>query len=228
MGHAAPLARYEQLGGFPVLRRSADVSRSGGATLLGIPVGDVTRVLGFRGDFSSLSLTAIARRLRPPLPGKLLGVPVPVGTHRLVLPVALHGDDVKIDASVRAPRGDFVSLVFGRTNGPRTRSLAASVPSAARGGILVGFTLGIANNGARGTVSGGTGPQPVGRGTLELGPLVADGRRLAVDYRRWIGVNGVHSEATKRIFMDCLGINGNQIFYQPVPTVLCARFFITC
>lgn len=191
--HAAPMRRYEALGGVPVLRRSADVSRLGGATLLGIPAGAMARVLGYRSDFSSLTRSQLERRLRPAQPAALHGVRVPGDARRLVLPVTVRGDDVTIDASVRGFRGDFVPLRFGRASG--TTSLSAAVPPAARGGLLVGFTLGLTNTSPRGTASGGTGPQPVGRGTLQLGPLRAGSRALELDYRRWLGVNGVRPEA---------------------------------
>jgi hypothetical protein len=211
--HAAPLRRYEALGGLPVLRRSADVTRLGGATLLGIPADAVPRVLGFRGDFSSLSQDELARRLRPSRPGDLHGVRVPPDARRLVLPVRVYGDDVTIQASVRSPRGDFVRLDFGRTDGPGTRSVAAPIAPAARGGLLVGLTLGIANTGAKGTVNGGTGPQPLARGELRLGPLRADGRGLGADYRRWLGVNGFRPLAT-----DCCKARGSYLLSNEVTT----------
>jgi hypothetical protein len=194
---AAPLRRYEALGGFPVLRRSADVSRLGGTTLLGIPAEAVSRVLGFRGDFSSLSQGELGRRLRPSRPAALHGVRLPAEARRLVLPISVRGDAVKIDGSVRTVRGDFVGLAFGRASGRTT--LSAPVPAAARGGLLVGLTVGIGYNGARGTISGGTGPQPVARGALVLGPLRVGGRVLVRDYRGWIGVDGVRRAGRARV-----------------------------
>src|SRR5207302_9573531 len=83
---AAPLARYEQLGGrarpYPVIRASATTPGNGSQvlspTVLGAPGGAIRR-LHWRSDFSSLPLSAIAERLAPDGEPRLTQLALPAG-----------------------------------------------------------------------------------------------------------------------------------------------------
>src|SRR4051794_2932106 len=110
---AAPLKRYESLAhAVPVLRQSANVHRlegSPGLTLLGIPAQDLTR-LRWRSDYSSLSLSEIARRLRPGGDVSLQGVRLPGDSRRLVVPIRATGDELAVRAVVLSRAGSSVGI----------------------------------------------------------------------------------------------------------------------
>ena len=104
------------------------------------------------------------------------------------LVVEARGRAITLTASVESPRGDFVTVVLGRTE-PRGGTLRAPLPANARGGRIVALTLVPPRIVERGADAG----KPF-RGTLELGRLEAETPSGGVDvgaYEEWIGVNGV-------------------------------------
>jgi hypothetical protein len=184
LAQAAPPSHYGALGAVPVLRLSGEVSRLTGArgfTLLGLPAEALTRLRGWRDDFSPLSRAELAGRLAPPAPVRLRGVPV---RRELQLPVSVRGGALTLDAQVKTPRGDFVSVHLG-TAGSGRHVLRASVPRPARDGLLVSLTLRAAGLAGRGPPGGGQNTEPGARGVLTVGG--------AVDSRSWTGANGVRA-----------------------------------
>src|SRR4051812_11787115 len=188
---AAPLKRYESLAhALPVLRQSANVHRlegSPGLTLLGIPAQDLTR-LRWRSDYSSLSLSEIARRLRPGGDVSLQGVRLPGDSRRLVVPIRATGDELAVRAVVLSRAGGSVGIPLGTTG---TRRLAAAVPAAARGGLLVSFVFDLTATGLHGVPNGGINAAATAQGTLEFGRPRVDGAALPAGFARWEGSGGV-------------------------------------
>jgi hypothetical protein len=178
---AAPGIRTDR-----VLRLSGDVSRlsSGSFTLLGVRAGTLPE-LRWRKDYSDVSPGELGRRLAPRAPTRFRGARLPTGLRELRLPVVQSGDDVSVSATVRDAGGRFVTFALGRAHG--RRELARPIPAAARGGLLVGLTLGLVDTGLHGVPNGGANVAPVARGTLALGQP----RGAHVDYARWLGTNGV-------------------------------------
>jgi hypothetical protein len=190
---AAPLARYRALApgvtALPVLRTIGDVSRldgSTGVTLLGVPAGALTALHGWRSDFSHTSISELARRIEPRRPVGLRGPVLPTQASELSLPAELHGDPLRLSATVLTPGGDFVPLKLGTLLAGR-RTLRTAVPAAARGGRLVSLTLGLVSRGNQDAAA------QIARGTLRLGAPLAGGRVLPIDYTHWLGSGGVRS-----------------------------------
>jgi ABC-type antimicrobial peptide transport system permease subunit len=187
----APLSRFEALGhATPVLRLSANVSRlegSPGMTLLGIPARDIERV-HWRGDYSPLSRAQIAQRLRPAGSVSLRGMRLPRDATRLVFPVHANGDALAVRAVVITRAGRALGLKLGTTSSKR---LAASVPPAARGGLLVSLIFGLTGTGLHGVPNGGINAAPVAQGTLDLGDARVDGVTLPFDFASWTGSGGI-------------------------------------
>ena len=193
---AAPLARYQGLGGeatLPVIRQSGSISSLGGqerATVLGVPTDKLDLIDGWRADFADVSLDELARRLRPASPVELRGVQIPSQAERLVAPVSVEGGDVAIDAEILTRTGGFVAVDLGDTRGRRLDELRALIPERARGGRIVALTL------TRAAVVEGHGTD-FNRidGTLTLGPLAAEwsGGRAAIvsDYSAWLATDNV-------------------------------------
>jgi hypothetical protein len=202
---AAPLSRYRSLGpdidAVPVLRLSGSVPRleSGrGVSLLGVPAGALLRLDGWRGDFSPLSPAVLAGRIESRGRVELRGPRLPVDGTKLLLPVAAHGDDVVLAATVLSPRGQFVNVDLGETDGARRTVLHARLPPRARGGRLVSLTIGL-------TLLSRVTTEPL-LGVLEVGRLTVGrprgGRTLLSGYENWIGVEGieiVRAGATTRL-----------------------------
>jgi hypothetical protein len=188
---AASLQRFAQLGDpTPVLRLSGNVSRlegSPGLTVLGIPAEDIKRIR-WRDDYSRLSRAQIAQRLAPKGSVALKGVRLPAKGRELVLPFRAHGDELAVHAVVVTPSGGAQGLRLGTTAGKR---LAAPIPPAARGGLLVSFLFDLTNTGLHGVPNGGINAAAVAQGTLHLARPRVDGRALPFDFARWAGSGGI-------------------------------------
>ncbi len=189
---AAPVGRFAAAApgahAFPVLRLSGDVRGSGtGFELLGIPADQLER-LRWRGDYSADSRSELARLLRPRGSTAPRGVRLPADARRLVLPLRTRGDELAVRASVVTPTGAVQGLALGTTGAGR---LAAAVPREARGGLLVSFTFDQTGTGLHGVPNGGANFTPAARGTMLLGRPTVDGRRLPLDFSKWIGTGGI-------------------------------------
>lgn len=188
---AAPLKRFASVAhATPVFRVSGNVSRlegSPGLTLLGIPAGDIRRIR-WRSDYSTLSPTEIARRLQPPGDVSLHGIRLPQDAHRLVLPLRASGDELAVRAVVVTRTGRAIGIRLGTTTSPR---LAAAVPAAARGGLLVSFTFDLTNTGLHGVPNAGINAAAVAQGTLRVGAPRVDGAELPLPFADWNGMGGI-------------------------------------
>lgn len=184
---AASLATYGRLGtAVPVLRLSGDAGRletSGGVTLLGLPANALPRIDGWRSDFAGRPLQALTRRIAPPGPVQTLGARIPAGTRTLTLAADVRGTDISIRAIIESPRGEFGFVRLGETDGRHTL-LRARLPAGLAGGKLVDLGFDQLNNG-RLTANAGTGIQPVTSGSIRLGSLRANGRRVPLDWSAW-------------------------------------------
>src|SRR5262249_20939922 len=161
----------------PVLRLSGNVSRlegSPGFTVLGIPAHDIGRIR-WRGDYSNLSRTQIARRLAPKGSVALQGVRLPARGGQLVLPFRARGDELAVRAVGVTPSGGAQGIRLGTT---ADRRLAAPIPPAARGGLLVSFLFDLTNTGLHGVPNGGINAAATAQGTLHVGRPQVDGRAL--------------------------------------------------
>ena len=188
---AAPLSRFERIAhATPVVRLSGNVRRlegSPGLTVLGIPARDLTRIR-WRSDYSVLSRAQIAERLEPKGSVALHGIRLPSHARRLVVPVRAHGDELAVRAVVVTPTGAAQGIRLGTTASKR---LAAPVPSAARGGLLVMFLFDLTNTGLHGVPNGGINAAAVAQGTLRLGRPRVDGKALPGGFGHWVGSGGI-------------------------------------
>jgi len=188
---AAPFKRFQQVArATPVLRLSGNVRRlegSPGLTLLGIPAGDISR-LRWRSDYSPLSRAQIAARLEPKGSVALRGIRLPSDAQRLVVPFRARGDELAVRAVVVTPTGGAQGIRLGTTASKR---LAAAIPPAARGGLLVMFLFDVTNTGLHGVPNGGINAAAVAQGTLRLGRPLVDGQRLPTGFGHWLGSGGI-------------------------------------
>jgi FtsX-like permease family len=188
---AAPLSRFDALAhATPVLRVSGNVRRleeSQGLTVLGIPARDITRIR-WRSDYSPLSQRELAERLQPKGSVALQGVRLPTDARRIVLPIRARGDELAVRAVVVTPSGGAQGIKLGTTASKR---LAAAVPAAARGGLLVSFIFDLTGTGLHGVPNGGINAAALARGTLQLGEPRVDGKPLPLDFARWEGTGGI-------------------------------------
>jgi len=186
----------------PVVRLQGEAPSLGhrGVTLLGLPAGDLNR-LRWRGDFASDSPRTLAKRIGGP-PVGLRGARIPPGARELRLPVTIHGDPINLSASVQARDGRFLVLDLGEPPNDGRSVARARIPPEGRGGLLVGLVVEFSRSEAFTAAHRETGtPAPIAifrRGLLELGaPTVTGGRRLAVDYRDWVGPRGARPTGGK-------------------------------
>ena len=188
---AAPLQRFERLGhATPVLRLSGNVPRlegSPGLTVLGIPAQDIKQIR-WRNDYSPLSRTEIAQRLQPSGSVALQGVRLPRDARRLVLPFHARGDELAVRAVVITPGGGAQGIRLGTT---ASKQLAAPIPRALRGGLLVSFLFDLTNTGLHGVPNGGINAAALAQGTLHVGRPRVDGQTLPLDFARWEGSGGI-------------------------------------
>jgi hypothetical protein len=218
---AAPLARYERLGGgargYEVLRTSATAPGSGSSVLspvaLGIPAA-ATRRLHWRSDFSALSPETIARRLAPNGEPRLAGVPLPAGA-TVSVPARARGAALDVRLVVRDDRGRPKVLPLGvlPKNAP---TLSAHIP---RGTTqLVGLELMLPANEQFFAFHREAELTTVPSGQLVLGSLRA-GRRLVTSWRGWAFPSGSVTRRPGRVelayaFQD----TGARLVFRPAQT----------
>jgi hypothetical protein len=122
--------------GVPVLRL-----RTPQADVLAVPARSIPRVLGWRADFSALSRSQVAARLRP-RPVRLAGPPIAgdAGALRLWTRATAGHPRIVVARFLTARGGRFLSVRVGVAD-RRWRRLRATLPTAARGAQLVGLQL---------------------------------------------------------------------------------------
>jgi len=141
--HAAPLTRYAAIPGVeaasPVLRAAASAGPAAsvsGVTVLGVP-GDAVRAMPLWRAGWGTSQTELARAVAPPGPTTLRGIRLEGPTLRLAVGPGL----VSYTATVEQRDGSFRLVELGSADARRARVLSASVPPAARGGLLLALTV---------------------------------------------------------------------------------------
>lgn len=178
---AAPLPAWPGRA-YGVVRVTATTPGAGSSvlspTVLGLPR-PVVRQMRWRSDYSSLSPSAIARKLTPGGELRLHGVAL--GAGRVSLRAGLRGADVLAWLVVADPRGRVSLVKLGRV--PKaTGTLSARVPA----GRLLGIQLALPESEAfflaHGEAEGEVSVTPSGE--VDLGPLTAGGRVLT-DWREW-------------------------------------------
>jgi hypothetical protein len=122
--------------GVPVLRL-----RTPQADVLAMPARSIPRVLGWRADFSGLSRSQVAARLRP-RPVRLTGPPIAGDARalRLWTRATTGYPRIVVARFLTARGGRFLSVRVGVAD-RRWRRLRATLPAAARGAQLVGLQL---------------------------------------------------------------------------------------
>jgi hypothetical protein len=188
---AAPLDTFRPLGtAMPVLRKSVNVhglQTSQGVTLVGVPAAALRR-LRWRSDNASLSPSRLAQALAPHGSVALEGVRLPARARTLAVHLQARGDPLTVRAVIVTRVGDARGVELGLTT---ARRLRATIPSAARGGLLVGFEFAFTNTGLHGVPNGGQNAAVVARGTIRIGGLRAGRQRLSLPLPRWTGAGGV-------------------------------------
>jgi len=195
---AAPMARYETHGRVDaVIRQSGDVPGLGSSafTLLGLSAPTLPTIAGWRGDFSSNSLGALAEKLEVDGPSALRTVRVPASARQLELPADVRAT-VGVRAQIIGRDGRLVTVPLAAA-GPRR--LAGSIPRDARGGDLIAFAFEPRNSRLSLGANSVRGRRPFEPGAVVLGiPRVIEStgsRRLRVDYSSWTGTDGVAAHA---------------------------------
>ena len=192
-------APYARLGhSFDVMRAAGEVPGGPSFTLLAAPSREVAHFDGWRGDFSQNAPGEIAHEIAPARPARTRGLVLPLAARALALPVRVRGDGVALALDIRNRRGDFSVVSLGETDRGtrelarafrRWRAAAASSRSTSRSRRSPPFSRGIARA-ARISV------QNASVGTLELGRVVAAGKRLPA-FRGWIGVGGARGGGSR-------------------------------
>jgi hypothetical protein len=185
---------YARWNAVPVIRRAAQ-ARSVNLTetidVVGLP-SDALRRLRWRSDFAASAQAELARQIAPPRALQPVGPRLPRDAEALTVPVAFRGDPFSVTASVRTDHGAYVALDLGVARRGHTL-LRARLPRAARGGTIVGLTLGIPpaeSFSAAHAAAEGSAPDVFSAGRLRFGQLRVStphgSRHLPVDYRRWV------------------------------------------
>jgi hypothetical protein len=126
----------------------------------------------------------LADRLGEPVPARPNGTRLPARARRLAVRAAATGATFGLTAAVQSETGEVALLDLGRARGEAL--LSAPIPPAVRGGTVVALrVLPPARIFEAGADSG-----RAARGTLRLGPLLADGRP-AGSYAGWRGGDGI-------------------------------------
>ncbi len=169
-----------------ILRESGNVPAGVSFGFLGVPATALPATGGWRRDFASSSLSALAQAIAPTAPTALVTADLPNGK-RFVLPASATGNLVGVRAFFRSELGDIVGVPLGtvRPGAPTVLSGAIPYPHA----HLVSLELDIVNSG-RITANAGTGLQPAARGSLRLGTPTVDGTPLPQLFASWIGTGG--------------------------------------
>jgi hypothetical protein len=194
---AAPPEQLAELGDDvqvePVLRLSANVSRTGGRTgisVVGLDPETIPVLHGWREDFSSLSPEALAGRIEAVGNAAPRGPVLPADAVALELPA--QGPGVILTASVETTGGRYSQLELGSPDAEKAAVLRAPVPAEARGGRIVALTI---SPPVRVQERGGEGvPREL---TLDLGTLRArtpDGEVTLGGYEDWLAVSGVEAD----------------------------------
>ena len=177
--------------GTPVLRDQGFITADRGIdfTLLALPATAIPHVDGWRSDFSSLTPSAFAQLLAPPVTPRLRGFDLPANATRLTLPLTVRGDRVGIQLNVLDPRGDFTLLSLGEL-GRGTHAPSVRVPREARGGRVVAVRLSFPQTAAfvAGHRESGT--------TLSVNDTSVGTLHLDRRFAGWMGTNGVRVRGT--------------------------------
>jgi hypothetical protein len=205
VGRTADLAPRYGSDAVGVIRRDGEaptLNRSSELTVLGAPR-DAFERMRWRDDYSSRSPEELGRAIAQQEVG-LRGTPIPPEATELVLPRSLRGDPIRISAQARRPDGGFAVLdLIGATG---SRAVSARIPTAVRGGTLVGLTLGFppieeftAAHRATGTRAA---PDVFLLGTLTVAqPRVrtpGGNQQLPVDYGEWVTSEGEAAGGSRR------------------------------
>jgi hypothetical protein len=193
-GEPPVAAAYAHWNAIPVIRRAAQgrsLNLTDTIAVLGVPSAALQR-LRWRDDFASSRREELGREIAPPRPFQPVGPRLPAEGRALSLPVTVRGDPFVVTASVRTERGGYVALDLGQAR-PGQSLLRAHLPRVARGGTIVGLTLGIppaesfsashaaAEGGALGVFSTGRLAFGQPRVSTDRGT-----RPVPVDYGTWI------------------------------------------
>ena len=197
----APLPRFAAAvpgtRAFAVVRQSGNVRRlegTEGVTVLGVPASQLT-TLRWRHDNAFDSVGTLQNLLRPETPVVLRGAAIPANAHELVLPLRARGDELAVRAIVLR-LGHAYGIPLGTTT---SRRLAAHIPAAARGGLLLSFTFDLTNTGLHGVPNGGANAAAVAQGTMRIGAPRVDGRALPFDFSAWTGTGGITPVGSARL-----------------------------
>lgn len=189
--HGAPLAAYPSPP-TQVIRLSGNVPSGTTFGFLGLPPHALAHVGGWRSDFASRPLRALAHAIAPARDESLRTTALPHG-RELTLPATGRGDPVVVRAFFRSKLGDYVAVSLGRTpfRGGRV-VLRGRIPF--RHATLAELELDISNNG-RLTANAGVGIQPSAKGEVSFGVPRVDGRPVPHAFARWVGTGGVGGSA---------------------------------
>ncbi len=176
-----------------ILRLSGNVPSGAAYTFLGVQSRALTSVGGWRSDFASSSLAALASRIAPRTDERLRTLALPRG-RSFTLPVSTTGDDVGVLAFFRGPLGDYQPVSLGRTHGTRRFVLHGRIPF--RHATLAQLQLTLVGN-LHAAANGGIGLQPSARGTLTFGVPRVNGSPVRRAFAGWVGTGGVGGRSTR-------------------------------
>jgi hypothetical protein len=196
-GRTAELAPLYGRAALGVIRRDGEaptLNRSSELSVLGLPP-DAFERMRWRGDYASRSAEELGRAVVYE-GGGLRSIRLPRDGMELVVPRVVRGDPIRISAQVRRRDGGFSVLNLVGATG--ARALSARIPSAARGGTLVGLTLGFPPGEEFTAAHRATGnrgaPDVFLRGTVTVErPRVRTprgDRRVPIDFGEWVSSEG--------------------------------------
>jgi hypothetical protein len=190
---AASLAGWRGLApgavALPVLRLSADLLLRDGSVvspdLIGVPAAGLPRLhsIGRAGLEPSVASTAV--KLAPAGDTSLRGLRLPAGARSVSLAATAGGELTDLTMTVLTRSGD-VDLIGLRKAGA---GYAGSLPTSARGGLVIGLQMGRTEGNSYGDAhqaAEGLQQPASGHGTLVLGTLEADGAPVG-DLRSFVG-----------------------------------------
>jgi hypothetical protein len=199
---------------FGVWRAGGSVAGGPPLTLLALPAGELEHVDGWRGDFSAMPRTELARAIAVPAAG-LRGIPLPTGARDVDLSLTVDGERVALALDIRNPRGDFSVVSLGEL-ASGAHDVHVRVPAAASGGTIVALRLALPAVAAflAGHRESGTtlSVSNSARGTLVLGRLHTGGHELA-PFTGWRGTGGVTAAGSRLRYT----VNrASQSYFRPV------------